>query len=219
MADLLKWKDTVSVAVSEITDEVNIFGDGGQSPEHLSTVLDPCANRGAQKYTRREQFRRALWSIGEWAFRLSPRPFFAWRCWVLRLFGAKIGQHVHMYPTTRIYMPWNLEVDDWGAIGEDAFIYNLGVVRVGKAAAISYRTHICAGSHDFDDPTYPLLKLPVTISDGAWIGTDAFIGPNVTVGTNAIVGARAVVVKSVAPGHVVAGNPACTIRVRPGADV
>ena len=178
-------------------------------------ALDVEGNRAAQKYSLSEQLLRVSWSVvGYLALRFSPRPFFVWRRLVLRLFGAQIGRHVHVYPSVTIYMPWNLRVDDWAAIGEHVYIYNLGNVHIGKAATVSYRAHICAGTHDFDDPTCPLLKPPVTIEDGAWIGTDAFIGPNVTVGNNAMVGARAVVVKSVAENHVVVGNPARTIRIR-----
>lgn len=82
-------------------------------------------------------------------------------------------------------MPWNVELGDWSALGEDAFIYSLGKVRIGDRVAISYRAHVCAGTHDFSDPTLPLLKPAVTIEDDAWIGTDAFIGPGVTVGKGA----------------------------------
>jgi putative colanic acid biosynthesis acetyltransferase WcaF len=179
-------------------------------------VLDLEGNRAARKYSRREQLQRVLWAFGQWAFRLSPRPMFAWRRSILRLFGAEIGHAVNMYPSTRIYMPWNLAVADLAALGENVFIYNLGKVSIGRGATISYRAHICAGSHDFSQPTLPLVKPPVTIADYAWIGTDAFIGPGVTVGGGAIVGARAVVVKDVAPLHIVAGNPARTIGIRPG---
>lgn len=54
----------------------------------------------------------------------------------------------------------------------------------------------------------PLLKLPVTIGDEAWVGADAFVGPEVRVGMRAVVGARAVAVKDVDAGIVVGGNPA-----------
>ena len=101
------------------------------------------------------------------------------------------------------------------AVGEDVFIYSLGRVSIGSEVSISYRAHICAGSHDFNDPSLPLLKPPVVIRDKAWIGTEAFIGPGVTVGAGALVGARAVVVKDVAALHVVGGNPARTIGLRP----
>ena len=176
--------------------------------------LDLAGNRASRKYSNKEQSLRVLWIFGQWLIRLSPRPMFAWRRFVLRLFGAKVGKHVNFYSSTKFYMPWNVEIGDWTAFGEDAFIYSLGKVRIGKQATISYRAHICAGSHDFSDPQLALLKPPVAIEDQAWIGTDAFIGPGTTVGCGAIVGARAVVTKNVAPGHIVVGNPAKTVKIR-----
>jgi putative colanic acid biosynthesis acetyltransferase WcaF len=178
-------------------------------------LVDLPSNRAARKYSRMEQLRRVLWAFGSYAFRLSPRPCFAWRRMVLRLFGAKIGRAVNVYSSTRFYMPWNVEIGDWAAIGEDAFIYSLGKVYIGAGASIAYRAHICAGSHDFSHPALSLLKPPVIIEDNAWIGTDAFIGPGVTVCAGAIVGARAVVVKDVPSMHIVGGNPARQIGVRP----
>jgi len=59
-----------------------------------------------------------------------------------------------------------------------------------------------------------LLKPPVYIDDGAWVGTEAFIDPGVRVGRGAVVEARAVVVKDVEPLNIVAGNPARRIGQR-----
>jgi putative colanic acid biosynthesis acetyltransferase WcaF len=183
--------------------------------EHSETLqLDPAANHAARKYAPGDQVRRVLWAFGRWLILLSPRPLFAWRRWVLRLFGAKVGAHVNIYPTTRVCMPWNVELGDWAALGEDVYLYNLARVRIGRCATLSYGSHVCAGTHDFTDPALPLLKVPVVIEDNAWVGTEAFIGPGVTVGAGAIVGARAVVVRDVEPLHIVAGNPARKIGVR-----
>lgn len=177
-------------------------------------LLDPQANRAARRYSWTEQCRRVLWIFGEYAIRLSPRPCFAWRRMVLRLFGAKVGRAVHLYSSTRIYMPWNVEIGDWAALGEEAFIYSLGKVCIGSGASVAYRAHICAGTHDFSDSSLPLLKPPVVIEDNVWIGTDAFIGPGTTIHRGALVGARAVVVKDVPSMHIVAGNPARQIGMR-----
>jgi putative colanic acid biosynthesis acetyltransferase WcaF len=182
-------------------------------------TLDLVANRAARKYSRRQQVLRVVWSLGRWAIRLSPRPFFGWRRAILRLFGARIGHEVHVYPSTHIYMPWNLAVDEFAALGENVLIYNLGEVRIGRGVTVSYRAHICAGTHDFSKTTLPLLKPPVTIEENAWIGTEAFIGPGVTVGSGAIIGARAVVVKDVQPLHIVVGNPAKAVGVRRPSEV
>jgi putative colanic acid biosynthesis acetyltransferase WcaF len=177
-------------------------------------LVDHATNQAARKYTRGEQVRRIAWSLGRWLLILSPRPFFAWRRMVLRLFGARIGAHVNVYSTAYLYMPWNVEIGDWSAVGDDVFVYSLGKVRIGKNVTLSYRSHICAGTHDLNDPMLPLLKPPVTIEEGVFVGTEAFIGPGVIVGRGAVVGARAVVVKSVKPLDVVAGNPARTVGRR-----
>ena len=179
-----------------------------------SLQLNFRANRAARKYTRVEQVRRVAWGFGRWLVRLSPRPCFGFRRAVLRIFGATVGAHVHVYPTTHLYMPWNVEIGDWSALGEDVLVYSLGKVRIGSHVTLSYRAHLCAGTHDFKDPALPLLKPPINLEDGSWIGTEAFIGPGVTVGAGAIVGARAVVVKSVQPMVIVAGNPARVVGCR-----
>lgn len=176
--------------------------------------LDNAANRAARKYSKREQLLRVAWGFGRWLIVLSPRPLFGWRRGVLRLFGARVGAQVHVYPSTRIVMPWNLELGDWAAVGEEAYLYSLGKIRIGAHASIAYRAHLCAGTHDFRDPKLPLLKPPIEIRPGAWIGTEAFIGPGVTVGDGALVGARAVVVRNVAARAIVAGNPARVIGTR-----
>ena len=179
-----------------------------------STELDIASNRSVQKYSSGEMIRRVLWAFGQWLFRFSPRPCFGWRRFVLRCFGARLGGHVHVYPSTRIYFPWNLTVGDWTAIGEEALIYNLGPVTLGQKVTVSHRAHLCAGTHDYTRPELPLLKPPIEIADQAWICADAFVGPGVKIGEGAVVGARAVVVKDVEPWTVVAGNPARVIKKR-----
>ncbi len=177
--------------------------------------FDIAANRAARKYSRREQALRIAWEFGCWLVRLSPHPCHGWRRGVLRLFGAKVGFQARIAASAHILMPWNVEIGDWSAIGPEVYVYSLGKVRIGCRATISYRTHVCAGTHDFTDPTVPLLKPPVTIAHDAWVGTEAFIGPGVTVGAGALVGARAVVVKDVEPLTVVAGHPARVVGQRP----
>ena len=172
------------------------------------TMLDVEQNRRARKYSQGEMTRRVLWAFALPLFRFSPRPCFGWRRFLLRCFGAKIGQSVHVYPSARIYFPWNLEAGDESAIGEQVFIYNLGRVTLGQRVTISHRAHLCAGTHDHTRPDFPLLRPPIVIGSDAWICADAFVGPGVTVGEGAIVGARAVAMKDVKPRSIVVGNPA-----------
>lgn len=177
-------------------------------------ALNILNNRKERKYSPKIIFLRILWGLARPLFCFSPRPFFSWRCFLLRLFGAKIGKHVHIYNSATIYMPWNLEIDDWSAIGELAYIYNLGKVTIGKKSTISHKAHICAGTHDFQEASLPLLKPPITIGDQVWICADAFIGPGVEIHEGVVVGARSCVFKSVEPWTVVGGNPAIPIKKR-----
>jgi putative colanic acid biosynthesis acetyltransferase WcaF len=182
--------------------------------DNLYCMLDVERNRRAQKYSPNEMGGRVCWMLLRPLFRFSPRPCFRWRNFLLRLLGAKIGRGVHIYNSAMIYYPWQLVAGDESAIGEYAFVYNLGLVTIGARATISHRAHLCAGTHDYTKPEFPLLRLPITIGEQAWICADAFVGPGVTVGEGAIVGAAAVVTKDVAPSMIVAGNPAREIRRR-----
>jgi putative colanic acid biosynthesis acetyltransferase WcaF len=171
-------------------------------------MLDVKQNRQARKYTSGDMIRRVLWTFAQPLFRISPRPCFGWRRFLLRCFGAKIGASVHIYPSATVYFPWNLEVGDESAVGEQVFIYNLGRVTLGSRVTISHRAHLCAGTHDHTKPDFPLVRPPIVIGSDAWICADAFVGPGVTVGEEAIVGARAVAMKDVKPRSIVVGNPA-----------
>jgi putative colanic acid biosynthesis acetyltransferase WcaF len=176
--------------------------------------LDIAANRRAQKYTSRELAARFLWAFAQPLFHLSPRPCFAWRRLLLRLFRAQIGRQAHIENTVQIQFPWLLQVGDFAAIGRGARIYNLGAVTIGKRATVSQFAHLCAGTHDYSKPTMPLLRLPIVIGDDAWICADAFVGPGVVVGEGAIVGARAAAFEDVPPWSIVGGNPAKFIKER-----
>ena len=61
-------------------------------------------------YPKRDYLRRFLWLIVQATiYRASPNRAVAWRRWLLRLFGAKIGNSA-IQNTTRIVHPWLLEV-------------------------------------------------------------------------------------------------------------
>lgn len=177
--------------------------------------LDIEANRRAAKWTRRQLLIRTLWTLATPLFRFSPRIFWGWRNMLLRLFGARIGQGVHIYPSVRIVIPWTLRIDDQAAVGDGAILYGLGEIHIGRAATISQHAHLCAGTHDYTRADFPLLKPPIRIGSGVWICADAFVGPGVEVGDFAIVAACAVVIKNVAPWTIVGGNPARLLRERP----
>jgi putative colanic acid biosynthesis acetyltransferase WcaF len=79
---------------------------------------------------------------------------------------------------------------------------------------VSQETYLCSASHDFEDPSMPLIFSPITIGAESWVAAGCFIGPGTTVGEGAVVGAYSVVTKDVPPWTVVAGNPARVLRER-----
>ncbi len=175
---------------------------------------DIAANRRASKWSARAQAGRVLWALARPFFAFSPRPLWGWRRFLLRSFGARIGRDVHLYPSVRITIPWNIAIGDETAIGDGAILYALGPITIGRQVTVSHYAHLCAGSHDYRDPAMSLLKPPIAIGDGAWICADAFVGPGISIGAGAIAGARAVVVADVPANAIVAGNPARSIGRR-----
>jgi putative colanic acid biosynthesis acetyltransferase WcaF len=148
-------------------------------------------------------------------FRLSWHNCYGWRNFVLRLFGARVGRHVHIRPTAHVEIPWHLAIGDYSSLGDHAIVYNLGPVTIGRRVTVSQHAHLCAGTHDHTRWSMPLLRPPITIGDDAWIATEAFIGPGVSVGAGAIVGARSSAFRDVPPWTINAGTPARVLRDRP----
>ncbi|SHG41194.1 putative colanic acid biosynthesis acetyltransferase WcaF [Flavobacterium micromati] len=169
-------------------------------------------------FSRKNKMLRGVWNIAYLLFfTITPSTFKIfkyWRNFILRIFGAKIGCNTLIYSNVLIWAPWNLEVGDNCCIGSKVDCYNQGKIRIGNNTTISQKTYLCASTHDYNKPDFPLLLKPITIGNGVWIAAGAFIGPNVNIGHNVIVAARAVVVKNVDNNTVVGGNPATKIKDR-----
>ncbi len=158
---------------------------------------------------------RAAWGMARAIlFRPTPTPLHAWRRLILRVFGARIGSRVAVYPSAVVWAPWNLSIDSGATIGGGAILYNVDHITVGQHAVVSQGAHLCTASHDHNSPGFELVTAPIRIEEEAWVAADAFIGPGVTISNAAVVGARAVVVKSIAERAIVAGNPARMIGTR-----
>jgi len=57
-------------------------------------------------------------------FKYSPRFFHSWRILILRIFGAKIGKGVHVYPKVEIWAPCNLIIGDESGIANGVILYS-----------------------------------------------------------------------------------------------
>lgn len=189
---------------------------GGDAAESASRHWHTDLQHGQRwPYPRRVYVLRALWLLVQYTvWPLLPTRFHPRRTILLRLFGARCAWHVKIARSVKVQMPWDLSIGPFSSLGERVNLYNLGGLEIGDHTVISQDAYLCGGTHDYTDPTLPLVRKKIVIGPHVWIGAGAFVGPGVTIGQGAVIGARAVVVHDVAPWTVVAGNPARVIKQR-----
>ena len=166
-------------------------------------------------FTFRNRLERATWNIA-WLLLASwtPKQLRAWRCMLLRLFGAELGARTDVRGSARIWHPAHLIMGDGALIGPGVNCYNMAPITLDRDVLISQRAHLCNGSHDIDDPGFQLIARPITIGADAWIAAEAFVGPGVRIGEGAVLGARAAAFRDLDPWTVYTGNPATQLRQR-----
>lgn len=159
------------------------------------------------------------WLVQATLFRCSPQFMFGWRCWLLKLFGAQVGKAARIRPSVKITYPWKVVIGNHVWIGDDVVLYSLGEIEIGDHAVVSQRSYLCAASHDYTQPDFPIYQKKVSIGAQAWLATDVFVAPGITIGFGAIVGARSSVFHDLPPLMVSIGSPAKPIRSRLGDDL
>jgi len=165
--------------------------------------------------TLRNRAGRVLWGLAyAFLFRPTPRPLHAWRSWVLRRFGARLGRHCHIYPKCRIWAPWNLHCEEGASIADEAVVYNAAEVHLGPYAIVSQQAYLCTATHDFDHPAFPMTTAPISLGRYAWVCARACVLPGVVVHEGAVLGLGAVASKDLEPWKVYAGNPARLVGAR-----
>ena len=182
--------------------------------EHISaeTAADPYLRPA---FSLRNRLRRFVWNIC-WGvfFRLSPRPLHSWRSFLLRAFGATMGPNCHFYPSSKVWAPWNLVCADQVTAGDGAEIYNPAPITLGSHAILSQDAYVCAATHDYDDPAFPLIAYAMNIGAYAWVCARAAVAPGVNVGEGAVLGLGSVATRHLEPWTVYAGNPAVKVKDR-----
>jgi putative colanic acid biosynthesis acetyltransferase WcaF len=133
---------------------------------------------------------------------------------LLRLFGATVGHKVKLYPTVKIWAPWNLTLDEDCSLGDGVDCYSVAPIHVGAFATISQHTTLCTASHDASSLNLPLTTGAITIGRHAWVCAQCFIMPNVSIGEGAVVGVRSTVFEDVEPWKIAIGTPCRVLRDR-----
>jgi putative colanic acid biosynthesis acetyltransferase WcaF len=147
------------------------------------------------------------WFVQAVTFPLTLHSLSGIRCWILRRFGAKIGEGVLIRPTARFTYPWKVKIGNYSWIGDDVVLYSLDQINIGQHCVISQKSYLCTGSHEITDPAFGLKTAPISLEDGAWVAADCFIAPGVVIGSNAVIAARSSVFSDMPPGQVCIGTP------------
>lgn len=142
----------------------------------------------------------------------------------LRLFGAKIGTHAHIYSPLILHNTKfsHLAVGDNCHMGRGVFLDLDDRIEIGDNVTISMNvtliTHLALGKSPLGDKAFTAGRAPINICSGAYIGAGATILHGVTIGANAAVAAGTVVREDVPPDTLVAGVPTRVIRTMEGGD-
>jgi putative colanic acid biosynthesis acetyltransferase WcaF len=177
--------------------------------QNLSLFKLPVGFRG-----RSAVFVQLWWLVNATLFAGSPQFMYGWRRWLLRLFGASVGNAVLLRPSVKVTYPWKVRIGDSAWIGDDVVLYSLGEIEIGANAVISQRSYICAASHDYTKSDFSIFSKKVSIGQGVWLATDVFVAPGVIIGEGAVVGARSSVFHDLPSMMLCVGSPAKPVKPR-----
>ncbi|NQY88108.1 MAG: putative colanic acid biosynthesis acetyltransferase [Colwellia sp.] len=171
--------------------------------------------RNSASFSLSNRCLRLFWNVIYFILiRYTPKNLNLWRIGLYKLFGAKIHKKVTIYPKAKVWIPWNLVMEEGSCIANDTVIYNQGMVYIRKHALISQAAHICTGTHNYETQCFDLVIKAIEIGEHSWVAAEAFVGPGVKVGEGAVLGARAVAFKELEAWGVYTGNPAIKVKIR-----
>ena len=109
-------------------------------------------------YPGASTFKQILWFfIGDFLVQTSLIPLASFKVFILRLFGAQIGQGVNIKPQVKIKFPWRLIIKDYVWLGEKCWIDNLAPVTIESHVCLSQGVYLCTGNHDWSDRNFKLI--------------------------------------------------------------
>jgi putative colanic acid biosynthesis acetyltransferase WcaF len=157
---------------------------------------------------------RNSWYLINLCFFRSPFPYYGPKRFLLRLFGAKVGQGLIIKPHVSIKFPWRLEIGNHVWIGEEVWIDNLAKVTLKSNSCVSQGALLLCGNHNYRKSTFDLLVGEITLEQGAWAGAKTVICPGVRMGENSLLTVGSVATASLESNWIYQGNPAKKLKER-----
>ncbi len=163
----------------------------------------------------RSGFTRVLWYFTNVLFFLNPWfPISSFKIFLLKIFGAKVGEGVIIKPSVNIKYPWRLKIGNYVWIGENAWIDNLADVEIGDNVCISQGAMLLCGNHNYKKSAFDLITGEIKLEDGVWIGAKSIVAPGVTCKSHSILAVNSVATKDLEEYTIYQGNPAVKVRKR-----
>jgi len=141
-------------------------------------------------------------------------PHSGLKCYLLKIFGAKLGVGVVIKPRVNIKYPWNLQIGNYTWIGEGCWIDSLIKVVIGSNVCISQDAYLLTGNHDYKDPCFGLITSEIIIEDGVWVGAKCIVCPGTVMRTKSILSVGSVLSGTSEENGIYQGNPAKLVRHR-----
>lgn len=172
--------------------------------------------RYTTRFSTSNKLYRLIWSLVRVIFYkpFGTIYFNGWRIFLLKLFGAKIGNHSIVYASSNIWMPKNLTIGDRSCIGPNTIIYNPKMVIIGDKVTISQNSYLCGGSHDINTISLDFISAPIIIKDYSWVCANCFVMMGVTIEEGCILGATSSLFNNTESWSVYGGVPARLIKKR-----
>ena len=148
---------------------------------------------------------------------IFSHPFFpvsSLKVFILKAFGATIGNGVVIKPSVSIKYPWRLKIGNWVWIGEHVWIDNLGDVLLGDHTCLSQGCLLLCGNHNYRKQEFDLMVGNITLEPGAWVGAKSIVGPGVIMKSHSILTAGSIASSNLEPWTIYRGNPAVAVRKR-----
>ena len=105
-------------------------------------------------------------------------------------------------------------------VGSNSVIVSTAGVELGEAVMTAGNCYVSAGAYRVDGQPAAIMDQdaysdgPISIGDGAWLGTGVIVLDGVSVGKGAVIGANAVVNKDIPDAAIAAGVPVRVLRTR-----
>jgi maltose O-acetyltransferase len=134
---------------------------------------------------------------------------------VLTQLFDKFGDGAVVRPNLRCDYGFNIAIGERSFLNFDCVLLDCNRITIGNDVQIAPGVHLYTATHPFDSHQRRAgfeSALPITISDGVWLGGGVIVCPGVTIGENTVVGAGSVVTKDVPPNVVAVGNPCRVLR-------